>query len=133
LFGAALGVAVLGSVAASLYGSRLVATIPADLPQQAATAARGSIGGALVAARTLREAGLATSAHGLVTAAVGAFLHSLAGSVRLAGAIALGGSVMAAALLPARPRLAGEPEPTDGAVEAVEADVAVEAVLAVEA
>src|SRR5439155_2051514 len=32
LFGAALGVAVIGSIAASLYGSRLGTTIPHDLP-----------------------------------------------------------------------------------------------------
>jgi EmrB/QacA subfamily drug resistance transporter len=120
LFGAALGVAVIGSVAATLYGTRLGTTIPPDVPLQAATAAKGSIGGALVAAQGLQDAGLAGSAQSLTAAAVDAFLHSLAGSLRLAGAIALGGSVMAAALLPSRPQapteaivpneLADEPE-----------------------
>ena len=41
----------------------------------------------------------------LVTAAVGAFLHSLAGSLRLAGVVALVGAGIAAALLPSRPTL----------------------------
>jgi hypothetical protein len=103
LFGAALGVAVIGSVAASLYSTRLGATIPPNLPLQAATAAKGSIGGALVAAGALQHAGLTTAAHGLSSAAIGAFLHALAGSLRLAGTIALAGAVMALALLPARP------------------------------
>src|SRR2546430_16904099 len=66
LFGAALGVAVIGSIAASLYGHRLGTTIPQDLPQQAAAAAKGSVGGALVAAKTLGDAGLVAQAQGLV-------------------------------------------------------------------
>jgi hypothetical protein len=103
LFGAALGVAVIGSVAASLYTGRLGTTLPPGLPQQTADAAKGSIGGALIAARNLQAGGLANSAHQLRGAAVGAFLHSLAGSLRLAALIALGGSAMAAALLPSRP------------------------------
>jgi EmrB/QacA subfamily drug resistance transporter len=103
LFGAALGVAVIGSIASSLYRSRLAATIPHGLPAQATVAAKGSIGGALVAAQTLRAAGLAVPAHALSSAATGAFLHSMTGSFRVAGAIALGGALMAALLLPSRP------------------------------
>src|SRR5205814_516165 len=79
LFGAALGVAVIGSIAASLYSTRLASTIPSGLPEQAAAAAKGSVGGALVAAKALGAAGLVGQAHQLVTAAVGAFLHSLEG------------------------------------------------------
>jgi EmrB/QacA subfamily drug resistance transporter len=103
LFGAALGVAVIGSVAASLYGSRLGTTIPHDLPLQAALAAKSSVGGALVASQGLQRAGLAVSAHSLSAAAIGAFLRSLAGGCRVAGSVALGGALMAAALLPSRP------------------------------
>src|SRR5437588_139772 len=51
LFGAALGVAVIGSVAASLYHTRLGATLPAGLPAHAASAAQHSGGGALIAAQ----------------------------------------------------------------------------------
>jgi hypothetical protein len=126
LFGAALGVAVIGSVATSLYTSHL-GTLPPDLPQQAATAAKGSIGGALVAAKNLQAAGLTSTAHAVSGAAVGAFLHSLAGSLRLAAAIALGGSAMAAMLLPSRPRTA-EDDPAAGVDELeMEPSVAVEA------
>jgi hypothetical protein len=121
LFGAALGVAVIGSVAASLYASRLGATLPAHLPLEAAGAAKGSIGGALVAAAALQRAGLPGVAHDLGAAAAGAFLHSLAGGVRLAGAIALAGSAMAGALLPARP---GMPVTADAGDLAGDAPVA---------
>jgi len=100
LFGAALGVAVIGSIAASLYHSRLAATIPSDLPAQAAAAARGSVGGALVAASAAGAAG-----HALASAAVGAFLHSVSGALKVAGAVALAGAIMAALLLPARPNV----------------------------
>jgi EmrB/QacA subfamily drug resistance transporter len=105
LFGAALGVAVIGSVAASLYGSRLGSTIPPNLPPQAAAAAKGSVGGALVAAKSLSGAGLAAPAQHLASSAVGAFLHSLNGALHVAGVVALLGAVMAGLLLPARPRI----------------------------
>jgi EmrB/QacA subfamily drug resistance transporter len=109
LFGAALGVAVIGSIASSLYRNRLASTIPHGLPSQAVVAAKGSIGGALVAAQTLQARGLTLPARGLSDAAVGAFLHSMSGSFRTAGAIALGGALVAAVLLPSRPN-AGRPD-----------------------
>ena len=99
LFGAALGVAVIGSVAASLYAHRLGTTIPSGLPGQVVTAARGSVGGALVASQHLPSG----AAHALIGSAFGAFLHSFAWSLRVAGGVALAGAVMAAALLPSRP------------------------------
>jgi hypothetical protein len=125
LFGAALGVAVIGSIAASLYGSRLGSTIPHDLPLNAARAAKGSIGGALVAAQGLRHSGLVLPANGLSTAAVGAFLHSFSGSLYVAGAVALGGALMAAVLLPSRPTLTpiSLEEPVEEPVEVVLEDV----------
>jgi len=113
LFGAALGVAVIGSVAASLYEHRLGATLPPDLPAQATAAAKSSLGGALVAAQRLSDAGLAAPAHALADAAVGAYLHAFAVSLRVASAVALAGSVVAAVLLPSRPR-APEAAPVPG-------------------
>ena len=105
LFGAALGVAVIGSIAASLYGSRLGSALPPNLPAAAAAAAKGSVGGALLAAKSLAAGGLVAPAHNLANAAVGAFLHSTSGALKVASAVALAGSVMAALLLPARPRV----------------------------
>jgi EmrB/QacA subfamily drug resistance transporter len=108
LFGGTLGVAVIGSVAASLYTSRLATTLPAGLPARAVAAARGSVGGAAIAAQQLSHSGLATTARALNHAAVLAFLHSFSGGCLVAAAAAAGGGLLVALFLPARPR-AGQP------------------------
>jgi EmrB/QacA subfamily drug resistance transporter len=104
LFGATLGVAVIGSIAASLYTSRLGSTLPTGIPDSTGQAAEGSVGGGLVAARRLVGGGFVRAGEALNTAAVDAFLHSLTGALCVAGGIAIAGSVMAATLLPSRPR-----------------------------
>jgi hypothetical protein len=104
LFGGTLGVAVIGSVAASLYLSRLAALLPAGLPAGAVTAAHGSVGGAAAAAGQLAHAGLAGPARALDNAAMLAFLHSLTGACLVAAAVAGFGALLALLLLPARPR-----------------------------
>jgi EmrB/QacA subfamily drug resistance transporter len=103
LFGSALGVAVIGSIAASVYASRIAAAMHTDVPARAAASAKGSIGGALIAAHGLQRVGLDGAAQHLSSVATGAFLHSLAAGCNVAGAIALLGAVMALALLPSRP------------------------------
>jgi EmrB/QacA subfamily drug resistance transporter len=103
LFGGTLGVAVIGSVAASLYTGRLAVTLPAGLPAPALAAARGSVGGAAIAAQHLGRSGLARQAAALDHAAMLAFLHSLAGSCVVAGAVAASGALLVALFLPARP------------------------------
>jgi EmrB/QacA subfamily drug resistance transporter len=128
LFGTALGVAVTGSAAASLYTSRLDEKIPRHLPAQAVNAAEGSVGGALVAAQTLQHAGLAGPAHQLSTAASDAFIHSLNGTYPILGVIAFAGAVFAAAFLPSRPKAAtvddvqpgSQPEPAVDLVPATQ-------------
>jgi hypothetical protein len=104
LFGGTLGVAVVGSVAASLYANRLVATLPPRLPAGAVAAAKGSVGGAVVAAQTLSHSGLGGVAQRLNDAAVLAFLHSFAGGCLVAAGVAAAGALVAFFLLPARPR-----------------------------
>jgi EmrB/QacA subfamily drug resistance transporter len=103
LFGATLGVAVVGSVAASLYTNRLVTTLPAGLPASALHNAQQSVGGAVVTAGQLRAAGLPGPAADLLTAATHAFLHSLSGGCWVAAGVSVGGALLAALLLPARP------------------------------
>ena len=112
LFGGTLGVAVIGSVAASLYSSRLAATAPAHLPAQVVSAAKASVGGALVASHALATAGLAQTGYALATSATGAFLHSLHGGCEVAGAVVIAGAVMAGLFLPARPRRESQAEPS---------------------
>jgi len=108
LFGGTLGVAVIGSIAASLYASRLASTLPAGLPAKAITAAKGSVGGAVIAAQNLSHAGHAGIAHRLDDAAVLAFLHSFAGGCLVAAGIAAAGALVAGFLLPARPSEPGK-------------------------
>ena len=103
LFGGTLGVAVVGSVAASLYSSRLAATAPAHLPAQAASAAKASVGGALAASHVLVGVGLTHAGYALANSANGAFLYSLHGGCEVAGGVVIGGAVMAGLFLPARP------------------------------
>jgi EmrB/QacA subfamily drug resistance transporter len=105
LFGAALGVAVIGSIAASLYGSRLGSTLPRGLPDQVLIASKGSVGGALGAAQALQQAGLDGAAHTLQLVSTGAFLHSLTGALIVAGTVAMLGAMLAALFLPSRPGL----------------------------
>jgi EmrB/QacA subfamily drug resistance transporter len=103
LFGGTLGVAVIGSVAASLYSSRLASTAPSYLPAQAASAAKASVGGAILASQALSRAGFPHAGNELAASASGAFLHSLAGGCVVAGGVVVAGAIMAAMFLPARP------------------------------
>jgi hypothetical protein len=119
LFGGTLGVAVIGSVAASLYSSRLTSTIPAHLPPQASSAAKSSIGGAIIASHVLTKFGLADAGHALVRSANGAFLHSLSGGCIVAGGVTVAGAILAAIFLPARPKR----EATEGAFSSLDVSV----------
>jgi len=112
LFGGTLGVAIIGSVASSLYASRLLGTLPPGLPASVVTTAKGSVGGAALAAQRLRAAGQPSAAHGLDAAAVQAFLHGLAYACVVAGGVAVAGLVLVAVALPGRGR-AGRAEPGD--------------------
>ena len=107
LFGGTLGVAVIGSVAASLYTSRLDALLPPGLPVPAVTAAKGSVGGAAIAAQRLAHAGLPGPAQALRDASVAAFMHSLTGACLVAAAVTAIGVVLVALWLPNRPRVPG--------------------------
>jgi EmrB/QacA subfamily drug resistance transporter len=112
LFGGTLGVAVVGSTAASLYTSRLAATLPAGLPAPVVGTAKGSVGGAVAAAAHITDPALA---HQVTDAAVLAFLHSFAGGCLVAAGVAVAGAVVAALFLPARPKHVEKP--TDRSVD----------------
>lgn len=116
LFGGTLGVAVIGSVAASLYTSRLAALLPAGLPGRAVTAADGSVGGAAAATQQLARAGLAGPARALHNAAVAAFLHSLSGACLVAAGVTAAGVLLVAFWLPNRPRPPAGAQPATDAV-----------------
>jgi EmrB/QacA subfamily drug resistance transporter len=107
--GGTLGVAVIGSVFASLYASRL--SLPARLPAEAALAAQESVGGAFIAAQRVAAAGLGPMAEQLRAAASASFFNGFAIGCLVAAGVAALGAIAAAVLLPAQP-LAADDEPS---------------------
>ena len=77
LIGGTLGVAVIGSVSASVYGSRLTATLPASVPGRVAAIAHQSVGAAYVAAGKIAADGHPALGQALQHTAADAFLRGL--------------------------------------------------------
>lgn len=94
-FGGALGIAILGSMAAAAYRSRMTVAMPADLPPAAAEAARNTLGGAMTAAAQLPPGPGAA----LLEAARHAFSQGFFLSVLACAVVALVGAVLAAVVL----------------------------------
>ena len=111
--GGALGVAILGSILASAYGSAM-APVVTNLPPEAAAVAGDSIGGAAAVASQIGEAGAA-----LMDAASAAFIGGMESAVWVAAGVALLGAVVTFLWLPARgadhemAHAAPEGEPTE--------------------
>ena len=99
--GGALGVAVMGSLLASAYGSKMaefLAGLPVSVPGAAAAAIEDSIGAAVgVAARLPGPA-----AEALTGTARVAYVDAMGTALWLASAVALAGALIAAVFLPAR-------------------------------
>jgi hypothetical protein len=91
--GAALGVAVLGSVLTDAYAGRLDL---GGLPDPAVRAARDSVSGAVAAAGQLGDAALAASARL-------AYIHAMDVVLLVCAAITFAGAVLVAVAMPARP------------------------------
>jgi hypothetical protein len=103
LIGGTLGVAVLGSAYASVYGSRLSAIIPAAVPGRIAAIAHQGVGAAYLAAGKITALGHPALGQALQHAATNAFLHGLIVGALVAGGVAAAGAVLAALFLPAQP------------------------------
>jgi hypothetical protein len=122
LIGGTLGVAVIGSVYASVYGSRLSATMPAAVPDPIAAIAHQSVGAAYVAAGKIAAVGHPALGQALHHASTNAFLRGLTIGALVAGGVAAVGALLAVRFLPAQPtRPAGPPaddaEPAEQAHE----------------
>jgi EmrB/QacA subfamily drug resistance transporter len=103
LLGGTLGVAVLGSIYASVYGSRLTATLPAGVPSRVAAIAHQSVGAAYAAAGKIAALGHPALGQALQHASANAFLRGLTIGALVAGCIAAAGAVLAVLFLPAQP------------------------------
>jgi EmrB/QacA subfamily drug resistance transporter len=107
LLGATLGVAVIGSVYASLYRSRLDSALGDRLPPSDIHVVRNSIGGAYGVVHRLAMNQQTMSANLVHHAATTAFDHGAAVGCVVAGAVALAGALLATVFLPAQPPSAG--------------------------
>lgn len=107
LLGATLGVAVIGSVYASLYRSRLDSILGDRLPRSDAHVARDSIGGAYGVVHQLALDHQTTAASFVRLAATSAFDHGAAVGCVVAGAVALAGALLSGIFLPAQPPAVG--------------------------
>jgi EmrB/QacA subfamily drug resistance transporter len=113
LLGGTLGVAVIGSVFASLYASRLGDLLPGRLPAAAAATAKESVGGALNVAGEAARAGHPEVARAVGEATNSAFFGGFHSGDLVAAGVAAVGAVMALALLPAQPTSAEGNEATE--------------------
>lgn len=123
--GGALGVAVIGSVLASTYGTKVGDFFTGTAaPPEAVTAAKGSIGGAFAVAENLQGAAIpnaSATAQGLITTANQAFVDALHWGLLVAAISTLIAVVVVVLFLPARE--AG-PEPAPPAVASIDSETA---------
>jgi EmrB/QacA subfamily drug resistance transporter len=113
LVGGTLGVAVIGSVYASVYGSRLTAVMPARVPAPVAAIAHQSVGAAYVAAAKIAAIGQPALGLALQHASASAFLRGLTVGCIVAGAVAAAGVLLAVLFLPAQPARPAGPLPDE--------------------
>jgi hypothetical protein len=103
LLGGTLGVAVIGSVYASVYGSRLTATMPVHVPASIESIAHQSVGAAYGAAGKIAALGHPVLGQALLHASTNAFLRGLTVASLVAGGVAAAGALLAVVFLPAQP------------------------------
>jgi EmrB/QacA subfamily drug resistance transporter len=103
LVGGTLGVAVIGSVYASVYGSRLTAAMPHGTPGQVAATAHQGVGAAYAAAGTIAGHGHPALGQALQLAATNAFLRGLTVGALVAGGVAAAGAILVTLFLPSHP------------------------------
>ncbi len=104
--GGTLGVAVIGSVFASLYATQVQA-LPNTVPAQVARTAQESVGAAFTLAKQLP----AGPAELVRAAAEQGFFDGLQAGCLVASGVALAGAAVAAIALPARPPSGAVPDP----------------------
>jgi EmrB/QacA subfamily drug resistance transporter len=116
LMGGTLGVAVIGSVYASLYAERLTRALAPGLPATVVRTVHASLGGALTVAGTLARTNHPVLAATIHDAASAAFFHGFHTANDVAAGVAAAGAVMALALLPAQPGVSGSQRPVTPSV-----------------
>jgi hypothetical protein len=103
LLGSTLGVAVIGSVYASLYNTRLTNRLPAELSPRLAHTAHNSVGGALGLANRTSLNGHPALANAVHAAASNAFFHGFSAACLVAAGVSAAAAIATLLLLPAHP------------------------------
>jgi hypothetical protein len=103
LLGSTLGVAVIGSVYASLYNNQLAGTLPAQLSPRLAHSAHESVGGALGLAHRASLSGHPHLANAVHAAASNAFFHGFGAACLVAAGVSAAAAIATLLLLPAHP------------------------------
>ena len=112
LVGGTLGVAVIGSVYASLYQHRMGGLLAAGVPGRLVQTSRQSVGAGLAVGQHLTAGGQVALGQIVNVTTTNAFLHGLRVACVVAAVVALAGTIAAAALLPSRPPAPAVPDLT---------------------
>ena len=110
LLGSTLGVAVVGSVFASIYNNRLTTRLPTQLAPGLARTAHASVGGALNLANGAGLSGhpaLATAVHAAVSTS---FFDGFSVACLVVAGVSAAGAIVTLLLLPAHPELPAHAE-----------------------
>jgi EmrB/QacA subfamily drug resistance transporter len=110
LLGSTLGIAVVGSVYASIYRNHVADRLPSAITPQLARTARDSVGGALNVATSTSLGGRPGLGNAVHAAASSAFFDGFQVSILLVAVLSGLGGLMALLLLPAHPRLQADSE-----------------------
>ena len=101
--GSTLGVAVIGSVFASIYVSELTGRASRALPSAAIAHAKQSMGAALVTAQALTQHGAASAGASLQRLAASGFMGGLHSACYVLAGVCVAGALLCAAVLPSQP------------------------------
>jgi hypothetical protein len=110
LLGSTLGVAVIGSVFASIYNNRLTTRLPTELAPRLARTAHQSVGGALNLANRTDLNGHPALANAVHAAVSTAFFDGFHVACLVVAGVSAAGAIVALLLLPAHPALPADPE-----------------------
>jgi hypothetical protein len=105
LLGSTLGVAIIGSVYASLYNTRLTKELPRELAPRLARTAHESVGAALGLAHRASLAGHPALGHAVHAAASNAFFHGFSIGCLVAAGVSGAAAIVTLRLLPAHPAM----------------------------
>jgi EmrB/QacA subfamily drug resistance transporter len=117
LLGSTLGVAIIGSVYASLYNTRLTNLLHGELAPRLVHTAHNSVGAALELGNRASLNGHPALGHSIHAAASNAFFHGFSAGCLVAAGVGAAGAIVTLLLLPAHPGApTGVSVPVDGRV-----------------